>query len=100
MRLLVVGDVIAQPGITALQRRLPQLRRERGIDFVIANGENAAPTGLGLTVADAQSLFAAGVDVITSGNHIWDRRGVVGVLEQGETGFAAPHYSGTRPGRG
>ena len=52
---------------------LPGLRDERGIDFVTANGENLAG-GMGLTVSTAEALFAAGVDVITSGNHIWDKR--------------------------
>lgn len=100
MRLLLVGDVIAQPGIAAVQRRLAQLRRERGIDFVVANGENAAPTGLGLTVADAQSLFAAGVDVITSGNHIWDRREIVEFMEQGQPVLRPLNYPEPAPGKG
>jgi calcineurin-like phosphoesterase len=71
-RVLMIGDVIGKPGRQALERELPGIRRERGIDFVTANGENLAG-GMGLTVSTAESLLAAGVGVFTSGHHHWDQ---------------------------
>ena len=70
---LAVGDIIGRPGRDAVARLLPQLRREYAIDLVVANGENAAG-GFGLTPKIADDLFALGIDVLTSGNHIWDQK--------------------------
>src|SRR5262245_51858654 len=72
MVILCIGDVFAAPGREVVARLLPELIRRHRIDFVIANGENLAH-GAGITPATAQVLFAAGVDVITGGNHTWDR---------------------------
>jgi hypothetical protein len=72
-RVLMIGDLIGKPGRIAVETLLPALREERGIDFVTANGENVAG-GMGLTPSTADSILASGVDVITSGNHIWDKR--------------------------
>ena len=69
----MIGDLIGKPGRVTIEQTLARLRDERGIDFVTANGENVAG-GMGLTVSTADALLAAGVDVITSGNHIWDKR--------------------------
>jgi hypothetical protein len=99
MRILFLGDVIAQPGLDAVQSLLPSLRREHEIDLVIANGENVA-SGLGLTVANAQALFAAGVDVITSGNHIWDRPEILDFMEEGQPVLRPLNYPAGVPGRG
>jgi 2',3'-cyclic-nucleotide 2'-phosphodiesterase len=99
-RVLMMGDVIGKPGRQALERELGSIRDERGIDFVTANGENLAG-GMGLTVATAEALFAAGVDVITSGNHIWDKREIYPYLDQSERVLRPLNY-GTHgvPGRG
>lgn len=99
-RVLMIGDVIGKPGRVALEQVLPGLRQERGIDFVTANGENLAG-GMGLTEAIANALFAAGVDVITSGNHIWDKREIYPFLESSERVLRPLNY-GTHevPGRG
>ena len=99
-RVLMIGDVIGKPGRIALERVLPELRDERGIDFVTANGENLAG-GMGLTVSTAEALYAAGVDVITSGNHIWDKREIYPFLDQSERVLRPLNY-GTHevPGRG
>ncbi len=99
-RVLMVGDLIGKPGRVALERLLPELREERGIDFVTANGENVAG-GMGLTPSLAESLFAAGVDVITSGNHIWDKREIYPFLEASDRLLRPLNY-GTHdvPGRG
>jgi 2',3'-cyclic-nucleotide 2'-phosphodiesterase len=99
-RVLMVGDLIGKPGRHALERLLPDLREQRGIDFVTANGENLAG-GMGLTPSLAEALFAAGVDVITSGNHIWDKREIYPFLDTSDRVLRPLNY-GTRdvPGRG
>jgi len=99
-RVLMLGDIIGKPGREAVERVLPELREERGIDFVTANGENLAG-GMGLTVSTAEALLGAGVDVITSGNHIWDKREIYPYLETSERVLRPLNY-GTHdvPGRG
>jgi metallophosphoesterase (TIGR00282 family) len=99
-RVLMIGDLIGKPGRVAVEQILPALRDERGIDFVTANGENVAG-GMGLTVSTAESLLAAGVDVITSGNHIWDKREIYPFLETTNR-VLRPHNYGQHevPGRG
>ncbi len=99
-RVLMIGDVIGKPGRQAIEAILPDLREERSIDFVTANGENLAG-GMGLTLATAQSLFAAGVDVVTSGNHLWDKQEIYPELERSERILRPLNY-GTHgvPGRG
>ena len=100
LRVLMIGDVIGKPGRLALERVLPSLRVDRGIDLVTANGENLAG-GMGLTVATAAALLDSGVDVITSGNHIWDKREIIPELDREERILRPLNY-GTRgvPGRG
>ena len=85
MQILMIGDVIGRPGRDAVRRILPALRQEKEIDLVIANGENAAG-GFGLTAETASELLDAGVDVISSGNHIWDKKEFIPYLDdvQGE----------------
>lgn len=100
VRVLMLGDLIGKPGREAVDRLLPELRETRGVDFVTANGENVAG-GMGLTAATAAPIFAAGVDVITSGNHIWDKREMYAELERDERILRPLNY-GTNgvPGRG
>ena len=99
-RVLMIGDVIGKPGRQAVEQVLPELRDERGIDFVTANGENLAG-GMGLTTATAEILFSVGVDVITSGNHIWDKREIYETLDKNDRILRPLNY-GTHevPGRG
>lgn len=86
MRVLFVGDIVGQPGVDALVEQLPGLRERHAADVVIANGENmnlSGPvphTGFGMLTTQVESLLAAGVDVITSGNHAWDGPGYAEVL--------------------
>ena len=100
VRVLMLGDVIGKPGRVAVEQALPGLRMERDVDFVTANGENLAG-GMGLTASTADALLQAGVDVITSGNHIWDKREIYPVLESDERILRPLNY-GTHdvPGRG
>ncbi len=99
-RVLMIGDVIGKPGRIAVEQVLPDLRLERGVDFVTANGENLAG-GMGLTASTAEALFAAGVDVVTSGNHIWDKREIYPFLDANDRVLRPLNY-GTHdvPGRG
>ena len=99
MRALLVGDIIGKPGRRALEAVLPDLRREEGIDLVVVNGENAAG-GFGLTAETADAILDAGADVITSGNHIWDQREIIPLMD-GELPLLRPaNYPATAPGRG
>jgi len=77
--LLFIGDIVGAPGRKALRVLLPQLRARCGVDMVIANGENSAG-GSGITPDTAAEIFAAGVDIITSGDHLWDQREVTELL--------------------
>lgn len=74
LKLLFIGDVVGRPGREIVASRLPKLRSQHAIDFVIANGENAA-AGAGITGAIARSLLESGVDALTLGDHVWDQRG-------------------------
>ena len=69
----MIGDVVGDPGLDVLDRRLPLLIKEKSADFVIVNGENAAG-GFGITGPCLERIFAAGADVVTGGNHIWEKR--------------------------
>jgi metallophosphoesterase (TIGR00282 family) len=73
MKILVLGDVMGLSGRKALKENLPEIIKKNQIDFSIINGENAADDGKGITKEIAEELFLLGIDVITSGNHIWDK---------------------------
>ena len=76
MRILFVGDIFGRPGRTIVHERLPELQEQYGVELTIANGENAAG-GFGITPQIAEELFELGIDVLTSGNHIWDKREII-----------------------
>jgi len=73
MNILILGDVIGSSGREAIIKKLPNLIKQKKIDFVIVNGENAADPGVGITKKNVEEFFEAGTDVITTGNHIWDQ---------------------------
>lgn len=99
MRLLFVGDVFGRPGREALLRWLPGFVDERGVDFVVVNGENAA-NGAGITSKIAERLLAGGADVITTGNHVWRQKEVFGFLSTDERIIRPANYPEGAPGRG
>jgi metallophosphoesterase (TIGR00282 family) len=99
VRCMVIGDIIGKPGRQATLHVLPDLRREYRLDLVIANGENVA-AGLGLTPSLADELLDGGIDVLTSGNHIWDRREIYGYLETDRPVLRPLNYPDAAPGRG
>lgn len=74
MKLLFIGDIVGKPGREAVAALVPRLRQERGVDYVIANGENAA-AGAGITGTIARTLLESGIDAITLGDHVWDQKG-------------------------
>ena len=81
LNVLVIGDIVGKLGRRTVAGLLPDIKRSHNIDFVIANGENTAG-GRGLTPATTQELYESGVDVITSGNHIWENREIYPTLEK------------------
>ncbi len=83
MRILFIGDIFGRPGRTIVKDRLPGLVREHAIDLVIANGENSA-AGFGITPPLAEDLFELGIDVITTGNHVWDKREIVDYFQMAD----------------
>ena len=99
MRVLFCGDIVGRSGRQAIKTHVPGLRRDLAIDFVIANGENAAG-GFGITASICDELFAAGVDVISGGNHSWDQREVVGYIDSQPRLLRPANYPSATPGRG
>jgi len=107
MRILFIGDIFCRPGRSIVRERLKGLVREHSIDLVLANGENAA-AGFGITPALAEDLFDLGIDVLTTGNHIWDKREIVDYFESVDGDVHGParrvlrpaNYAADLPGRG
>jgi metallophosphoesterase (TIGR00282 family) len=99
VKLLFIADVVGKPGRRAVAELLPGFRQQHGIQLVIANGENSAG-GSGITPNTAAELFAAGVDIITSGDHLWDQKEVTELLDR-EPRFVRPlNYPAGTPGQG
>ena len=99
MRILMIGDVVGRPGRQAVRKYLPGIHAEHKIDLVVVNGENSA-AGFGITPKVAKELLDAGVDVISSGNHIWDNKDMMPHMD-GETPVLRPlNYPQAAPGRG
>jgi len=99
MKVLCIGDIIGRPGRQAVSVLLPQIRRQKSVDIVVANGENIA-SGLGITVSTVSELYEAGVDVVTSGNHVWHHREIVDWLEDEHPVIRPLNYPPAAPGRG
>jgi len=97
--ILVIGDIVGRPGRQAVKELLPGLRQQYGFSLVIANAENVAG-GLGLTSTTAEELLSAGIDVLTSGNHIWAQKEIIPHLD-GEMPILRPlNYPPGVPGKG
>ncbi|MCQ8240869.1 TIGR00282 family metallophosphoesterase [Rhizosaccharibacter radicis] len=99
MRILFLGDVVGRSGRDAVEARLPELRRRLSVDLAVVNGENASH-GFGLAPAMADSLFAAGCDVITLGNHAWDRRELIGHIGNAPRIVRPLNFPPGTPGQG
>ena len=98
LRILAVGDVVGEPGLDFLNRRLRTLKKTHDVHFTVVNGENAS--GVGLTPAQADAIFRAGADVITLGNHTWNRMQIVRTLEENPYILRPANYTNKAPGRG
>lgn len=99
MNILFIGDVVGRTGRQVLSARLHRLVDRHSIDLVVVNGENAA-AGFGLTPDTARELFDLGVDVLTSGNHIWDKKELSGYLQDESRLLRPANYPPGLPGRG
>lgn len=99
MNILFLGDIIGNPGRKAVKSLLPSVIKDHSVDMVIANGENAAG-GFGITESVAEELFYNGVDVITSGNHIFDKKDVIPYLDQVDRLIRPMNYPEDVPGKG
>jgi 2',3'-cyclic-nucleotide 2'-phosphodiesterase len=99
MKILFLGDVMGRTGRAAVTERLPALRAEWGLDFVVVNGENAS-NGIGLTADHAKAILAAGADVITLGDHAFDQKDMIAFIETEPRIIRPLNFSKVAPGRG
>ena len=99
MRILFLGDVVGKAGRLAVKQFLPKLKEELRLDAVLANGENLAG-GIGMTCETIDELFAAGVDFITSGNHVWRHKEIFSRIEKDRRIIRPANYPEGTPGRG
>ncbi|MCU0651399.1 MAG: TIGR00282 family metallophosphoesterase [Candidatus Omnitrophica bacterium] len=99
MNILFIGDIVGSPGREAINKLLPGLKKEYKLDFVIANAENAA-AGSGITSRVADELFDSGIDVLTSGDHIWKKREIFEFINQDERILRPLNFPAGAPGRG
>ena len=99
MRIMLVGDVVGRAGRRAFRAITPRLRAERGIDVVIVNGENAAG-GKGFTRKALDELYAGGADIVTSGNHVWDKKDVFAFIVEEPFLVRPANYPEGTPGKG
>jgi 2',3'-cyclic-nucleotide 2'-phosphodiesterase len=100
MKILILGDLMGNSGKKALQENLQKIIKEENIDFTIVNGENAAEDGKGITKDIAAELFTTGVDVITSGNHIWDKKETSEFISKEERLLRPDNLAAGSPGNG
>lgn len=99
MKILFIGDIVGEPGRRAVEKLIPKIKKREDIEFVIANGENVAG-GSGVTPALADELFEHGVDVLTSGDHIWKRKEIVEKLDSDRRLLRPANYPPNVPGFG
>jgi metallophosphoesterase (TIGR00282 family) len=99
VRVLFIADIVGRPGRDGLAAAMPELRRRHSPELVIANGENSAG-GLGITEKTANEMFEMGIDVITTGNHVYRHREAYGFLDRSERVVRPANYPAGNPGRG
>ena len=100
MNILILGDVMGLSGRNAVNGKLPEIIKKYKTDFVIVNGENAADDGRGITKKIAEEFFENGVDVITSGNHIWDKDETTSYIDTENRLLRPANLADGSPGRG
>lgn len=99
LNILFIGDIVGNPGRKVAKEMIQKLKRERQIDFCIANGENSAG-GSGITYVVAQELYKSGVDAITLGNHTWSKREITNFIDSDKCIVRPANYPEELPGRG
>ena len=100
MKIFFLGDIVGKSGRAAVVKNLKKITQEKKIDFIVVNGENAADQGVGITEANSKELFNLGVDVITTGNHVWDQKETSQYIES-ETRLLRPeNLPSNSPGKG
>ncbi len=100
MRILFLGDIVGPSGCKVVKRLLPDIIKKKDLDFVIANGENAADNGMGITEKISNELFQSGIDVLTTGNHVWGQNETVEHIEREEKLLRPFNLSNPSPGKG
>ena len=100
MRILLLGDVCGPTGMKIVKQKLKNIIKEKRIDFTIVNGENSAENGKGITKNGFKELITAGVDVITSGNHIWDQKEILEIIDEEKKLIRPANLLEGQPGRG
>ncbi len=100
MNILILGDIMGRSGREVLKKNLNDLIEENKIDFVVANGENAADDGKGITQEIANELLSSGIDVITSGNHVWDKKEIIELVEKNNKVLRPANFAEGSPGKG
>ena len=100
MKILILGDVVGVTGRNAIEKSLQGIIKDKMIDFTIVNGENSADDGRGITKSIADNFFSCGVDVITSGNHIWDKKEIVDYINVERRLLRPSNLADGSPGKG
>ena len=100
MKIFFLGDIVGKSGRLAVIKNLKGILKEKKIDFVIVNGENAADQGVGITEEISNDLFKSGVDVITTGNHVWDQKETINHIERESRLLRPENLSNNSPGKG
>ncbi len=100
MKILILGDIMGPSGRIALKKNLSKILKENRIDFSVINGENAADDGRGITKEISDEIFALGIDVITSGNHIWDKAETSNLIENESRLLRPANFAEGTPGKG
>ena len=100
MRILFLGDVVGSSGCSKIVSNLPDQIKENKIDFVIVNGENAANIGVGITKEICEDFFRSGVNVITTGNHVWDQKDIMNFIDRENRLLRPKNFFEPAPGKG
>tara|TARA_B100000989_G_scaffold3128_1_gene2181 strand:+ start:102 stop:908 length:807 start_codon:yes stop_codon:yes gene_type:complete len=100
MRILFLGDIVGPSGCKVIKKFLPKVIKNKAIDFVVANGENAADNGAGITEKISNELFQCGINVITTGNHVWDQKETVEHIEREKKLLRPYNLTNPAPGKG
>jgi len=100
MRILFLGDIVGPSGCEVVKRFLPDIIKKKDLDFVVANGENAADNGMGITEKISNELFQSGIDVLTTGNHVWGQNETAEHIEREEKLLRPLNLLNPSPGKG